>query len=211
LRRDRPLDRAGEDLAHRLASSTTRRSFIGVIGSEFILSSGGLGYRISFSYNNFQSGVMYGLILFVLAVGLPSAELAKIRFSVVHLLHFPQQPLVGSRVAQELKPAHFLRMNPHLERSIRLYRFSRQQGQQKDNGQDNQHRNEQAGRATRELGTAQPPRKPFIKRMENRRQDCRPHQGRQEGLQDAENVVQHDQQNNDKSNSAISAARHRGS
>ena len=39
-------------------------SFIGVIGSEFILSSGGLGYRISFSYNNFQSDVMYGLILF---------------------------------------------------------------------------------------------------------------------------------------------------
>ncbi|HEX8012964.1 MAG TPA: ABC transporter permease [Casimicrobiaceae bacterium] len=43
-------------------------SFIGVIGSEFILSSGGLGYRISFSYNNFQSDVMYGLILFVLVV-----------------------------------------------------------------------------------------------------------------------------------------------
>jgi len=41
-------------------------SFIGVIGSEFILSSGGLGYRISFAYNNFQSDVMYGLILFVL-------------------------------------------------------------------------------------------------------------------------------------------------
>jgi NitT/TauT family transport system permease protein len=43
-------------------------SFIGVIGSEFILSSGGLGYRISFSYNNFQSDMMYGLILFVLLV-----------------------------------------------------------------------------------------------------------------------------------------------
>ena len=43
-------------------------SFIGVIGSEFILSSGGVGYRISFSYNNFQSDVMYGLILFVLLV-----------------------------------------------------------------------------------------------------------------------------------------------
>jgi NitT/TauT family transport system permease protein len=43
-------------------------SFIGVIGSEFILSSGGLGYRISFAYNNFQSDVMYGLILFVLLV-----------------------------------------------------------------------------------------------------------------------------------------------
>jgi len=43
-------------------------SFIGVIGSEFILSSGGLGYRISFAYNNFQSDMMYGLILFVLLV-----------------------------------------------------------------------------------------------------------------------------------------------
>jgi NitT/TauT family transport system permease protein len=43
-------------------------SFIGVIGSEFILSSGGLGYRISFTYNNFQSDIMYALILFVLLV-----------------------------------------------------------------------------------------------------------------------------------------------
>lgn len=43
-------------------------AFIGVIGSEFILSSGGLGYRISFAYNNFQSEQMYGLILFVLLV-----------------------------------------------------------------------------------------------------------------------------------------------
>jgi NitT/TauT family transport system permease protein len=43
-------------------------SFIGVIGSEFILSTGGLGYRISFSYNNFQSDVMYALILFVLII-----------------------------------------------------------------------------------------------------------------------------------------------
>ena len=43
-------------------------SFIGVVGSEFILSSGGLGYRISFAYNNFQNDVMYALILFVLLV-----------------------------------------------------------------------------------------------------------------------------------------------
>lgn len=43
-------------------------SFIGVVGSEFILSSGGLGYRISFAYNNFQNDMMYGLILFVLIV-----------------------------------------------------------------------------------------------------------------------------------------------
>lgn len=43
-------------------------AFIGVIGSEFILSSGGLGYRISFAYNNFQTSVMYGLMLFVLII-----------------------------------------------------------------------------------------------------------------------------------------------
>ena len=43
-------------------------AFIGTIGSEFILSTGGLGYRISFAYNNFQSEVMYAVILFVLLV-----------------------------------------------------------------------------------------------------------------------------------------------
>lgn len=43
-------------------------AFIGVIGSEFILSSGGLGYRISFAYNNFQTDVMYALMLFVLII-----------------------------------------------------------------------------------------------------------------------------------------------
>jgi NitT/TauT family transport system permease protein len=43
-------------------------SFIGVIGSEFILSSGGLGYSISYAYNNFDNQTMYSLILFILAV-----------------------------------------------------------------------------------------------------------------------------------------------
>jgi NitT/TauT family transport system permease protein len=43
-------------------------AFIGVIGSEFILSSGGIGYRISFAYYNFQNDVMYALILLVLAI-----------------------------------------------------------------------------------------------------------------------------------------------
>lgn len=43
-------------------------SFIGVIGSEFILSSGGIGYRISFAYYNFQNDVMYALILLVLTI-----------------------------------------------------------------------------------------------------------------------------------------------
>lgn len=43
-------------------------SFIGVIGSEFILSSGGLGHSISYAYNNFDNVTMYGLILFILAL-----------------------------------------------------------------------------------------------------------------------------------------------
>ncbi len=42
--------------------------FIGVIGSEFILSSGGIGYQIGFAYNNFQVDVLYGLMLFVLII-----------------------------------------------------------------------------------------------------------------------------------------------
>jgi len=41
-------------------------SFIGVIGAEFITSSRGIGYEISFAYNNFDNRLMYGLILFVL-------------------------------------------------------------------------------------------------------------------------------------------------
>lgn len=41
-------------------------SFIGVIGAEFITSSRGIGYEISFAYNNFDNGVMYGMILFIL-------------------------------------------------------------------------------------------------------------------------------------------------
>ena len=43
-------------------------AFVGVIGAEFITSSRGIGYEISFAYNNFDNRVMYGLILFVLAV-----------------------------------------------------------------------------------------------------------------------------------------------
>jgi NitT/TauT family transport system permease protein len=41
-------------------------SFIGVIGAEFITSSRGIGYEISFAYNNFDNRLMYALILFVL-------------------------------------------------------------------------------------------------------------------------------------------------
>jgi len=43
-------------------------AFIGIIGAEFIMSNGGLGYEIGFAYNNFDNATMYPLILVILAV-----------------------------------------------------------------------------------------------------------------------------------------------
>ncbi len=43
-------------------------SFIGVIAAEFILAGEGLGYEISFAYNNFDNETMYPLILLILAI-----------------------------------------------------------------------------------------------------------------------------------------------
>ena len=43
-------------------------SFIGVVGAEFITSSRGIGYEISFAYNNFDNPVMYAMILFILVL-----------------------------------------------------------------------------------------------------------------------------------------------
>jgi NitT/TauT family transport system permease protein len=44
---------------------TVAYAFIGVIGSEFILSPSGLGFAIGFAYNGFETPTMYGLILFI--------------------------------------------------------------------------------------------------------------------------------------------------
>jgi NitT/TauT family transport system permease protein len=41
-------------------------AFIGIIGSEFILSRGGIGYEIAFAYNNFDNATMYPLIVLIL-------------------------------------------------------------------------------------------------------------------------------------------------
>lgn len=41
-------------------------AFIGVIAGEFILSSGGLGFDISYAYESFETRRMYGLLLLVL-------------------------------------------------------------------------------------------------------------------------------------------------
>jgi NitT/TauT family transport system permease protein len=43
-------------------------SFIGVIAAEFIMSGEGLGYEISFAFNNFDNKTMYPLILFILVI-----------------------------------------------------------------------------------------------------------------------------------------------
>jgi NitT/TauT family transport system permease protein len=45
-------------------------AFIGVIGAEFIMSQTGIGYEISFAYNNFDNKIMYPLILLILAVSI---------------------------------------------------------------------------------------------------------------------------------------------
>jgi NitT/TauT family transport system permease protein len=45
-------------------------SFIGIIGAEFIMSNGGMGYEISFAYNNFDNATMYPLILLILLVSI---------------------------------------------------------------------------------------------------------------------------------------------
>ncbi len=43
-------------------------SFISVIAGEFILAGGGLGFSISYAYDNFETRKMYALMLLVLAV-----------------------------------------------------------------------------------------------------------------------------------------------
>jgi len=45
-------------------------AFIGVIGAEFIMSRTGIGYEISFAYNNFDNRIMYPLILLILFVSI---------------------------------------------------------------------------------------------------------------------------------------------
>jgi NitT/TauT family transport system permease protein len=43
-------------------------AFIGVVASEFILSGQGIGYAISYAYNNFDNRNMYGLMLLVILI-----------------------------------------------------------------------------------------------------------------------------------------------
>ena len=45
-------------------------SLIGIIGAEFIMSRGGIGYEIAFAYDNFDNATMYPLILLVLGAAI---------------------------------------------------------------------------------------------------------------------------------------------
>jgi NitT/TauT family transport system permease protein len=45
-------------------------ALIGIIGSEFIMSRGGMGYEIAFAYTNFDNAVMYPLIVLILVVSI---------------------------------------------------------------------------------------------------------------------------------------------
>ena len=43
-------------------------AFVGVLGAEFILSTGGIGYRIAYAFNDFDNRRMYALVLLILVV-----------------------------------------------------------------------------------------------------------------------------------------------
>jgi NitT/TauT family transport system permease protein len=53
-------------------------SLIGIIGSEFIMSKGGMGFEIAFAYMNFDNATMYPLILLVLAVSIAANMLLSL-------------------------------------------------------------------------------------------------------------------------------------
>lgn len=50
------------------AKLAVAHAFVGVLAAEFILSNGGLGYQIAYSYHNFDNRQMYGLMLLVLII-----------------------------------------------------------------------------------------------------------------------------------------------
>jgi NitT/TauT family transport system permease protein len=44
------------------------QAFVGVLGAEFILSTGGLGYQIFYAFHAFDNRTMYGIVLLVLII-----------------------------------------------------------------------------------------------------------------------------------------------
>jgi NitT/TauT family transport system permease protein len=53
-------------------------SLIGIVGSEFIMSKGGMGFEIAFAYANFDNATMYPLILLILIVSITANMLLGI-------------------------------------------------------------------------------------------------------------------------------------
>ena len=53
-------------------------SLIGIIGSEFIMSKGGMGFEIAFAYMNFDNATMYPLILLILVISITANMLLSI-------------------------------------------------------------------------------------------------------------------------------------
>jgi NitT/TauT family transport system permease protein len=45
-------------------------SLVGIIGSEFIMSSNGMGFEIAFAYNNYDNATMYPLIVLILIISI---------------------------------------------------------------------------------------------------------------------------------------------
>jgi NitT/TauT family transport system permease protein len=45
-------------------------ALIGIIGTEFIMSQGGMGFEIAFAYTNFDNAVMYPLIVLILLISI---------------------------------------------------------------------------------------------------------------------------------------------
>jgi NitT/TauT family transport system permease protein len=45
-------------------------ALIGIIGSEFIMSRGGMGFEIAFAYTNFDNAIMYPLIVVILVISI---------------------------------------------------------------------------------------------------------------------------------------------
>lgn len=43
-------------------------AFVGVLGAEFILSTGGIGYQIAYAFNDFDNPQMYSLVVLILVV-----------------------------------------------------------------------------------------------------------------------------------------------
>ncbi len=77
----------------------------GVIGSEFILSSEGLGYQIAYAYNDFDSPSMYGYLVFVILS-------VSILLTAVNFLDRSLQYRVGAAWTITVQPKSLMKYLP---------------------------------------------------------------------------------------------------